>query len=422
MSDLIHKELNHLFRHEYGKLVALLTKVFGATNLAFVEDVAQDTLLKALESWKLKGIPQNPSAWLYTVARNRALDLLRKKKHEEAFVRHLNPLLTSEYTASLTLEEAFKNSVLEDEQLRMMFICCHPSISEDAQAALILKTLCGFSVAEIASAFLTNQETITKRLFRAREKLREATISFDVPPATELSERLESVLTAVYLLFNEGYHATHNSLLIREDLVEEALRLGYLLTKNNRTKTTNTLALLALMCFHAARLYSRIDSIGTFIPLKEQDRSQWNQELIQKGISFLQQASQGETLSAYHLEAAIAYEHCIAPGYDNTNWESIDQLYAKLMQVRPAPLITFQHAIIKAERFGPEAGLQHMISLENDPALSTHHFFFTAKGMWLAQLNRNTEARVQFQKALHLAQVPSEKKFIQSKIDTLPSL
>ncbi len=357
-----------------------------------------------------------------TVARNRALDLLRKKKHEEAFVRHLNPLLTSEYTASLTLEEAFKNSVLEDEQLRMMFSCCHPSISEDAQGALILKTLCGFSVAEIASAFLSNEETITKRLFRAREKLREEKVSFEVPPDADLTERIESVLTAIYLLFNEGYHATHHSLLIREDLVEEALRLGYLLTKNDRTKTPNTLAFVALMCFHASRLYSRIDSIGTFIPLKEQDRSQWNRELVQKGISFLQQASQGETVSAYHLEAAIAYEHCIAPTYDSTNWESIDHLYAKLVQVRPAPLITFQHAIIKAERFGPEAGLQHVAPLENDPALSNHHFLFTAKGMWLAQLNRNTEARIQYQKAIHLAQVPSEKNFIQSKIDALPSL
>lgn len=399
--------------------MVLLTKVFGTTHLAFVEDVVQDTLVIALETWKLKGIPENPSAWLYTVARNRALDLLRKKKHQEAFARHLNPLLGSEYTASITIEEAFKNGVLEDEQLRMMFVCCHPSISEDAQAALILKTLCGFSVAEIASAFLSNEETITKRLFRAREKLREANVSFELPAASALTERLESVLTAIYLLFNEGYHATHNSLLIREDLVEEALRLGYLLTKNYITQTPNTLALLALVCFQSARLYSRINSIGTFVPLKEQDRSQWNQALIQKGIYFLQQASRGETLSAYHLEAAIAYEHCVAPTYRSTNWESIDQLYAKLVQVRPAPLITFQHAIIKAERFGPESGLLHVAPLENNPALSNHHFFFTAKGLWLSQLGKNTEARMQFQKALDLAQVPSEKQFIQSKIDAL---
>lgn len=417
MSENFHKDLDHLFRHEYGRLVSVLTKTFGPANLALAEDVVQDTLLKALELWKLKGVPANPSAWLFTVARNKALDVIRRERRHQAFAAQLTPLLKSEYTASSTLQDFVSEKNITDDQLRMMFVCCHPALSEEAQVALILKTLCGFSVAEIASAFLTHEETITKRLFRTREKLREEKVSFEIPNELVLEKRVENVLTAIYLLFNEGYHATHHASLIRDDLVEEALRLGQLLTLHPRTCTSTTLALLALMCFQSSRLYGRVDSIGTFISLKDQDRSQWNQELIQKGISFLQKASQGPVLSAYHLEAAIAYEHCIASTYEATHWENIDRLYDKLHSIRSGSLITLQHAIVKAERFGAEAGLKHIVKLEEDDSLASNHFFFTAKGDWLQQLNRMNEALTCYQKALALAQAPSEKKFLQSKID-----
>lgn len=411
--------MDHVFRHEYGKLVSALTKTFGPANLALAEDVVQETLLKALELWKLKGVPENPSAWLFTVARNKALDVIRRERRHQAFAEQLAPLLKSEYTAACTLQDFVSEKNITDDQLRMMFVCCHPSISEEAQVALILKTLCGFSVAEIASAFLSQEETITKRLFRTREKLREEKVSFEMPEETALEKRLENVLTAIYLLFNEGYHATHNASLIRDDLVEEALRLGQLLALHPRTRTSSTLALLALMCFQSARLYGRIDSLGTFIPLKDQDRSQWNQELIQKGIVFLKEASQGTVLTAYHLEAAIAYEHCIANRYASTNWENIDHLYDKLISIRSSALILFQQAIVKAERFGAETGLQHIARLEENSSLAANHFFFTAKGNWLHKLNRIDEALACYQKAFSLAHTPSERSFLQSKMETI---
>lgn len=419
MEKIIHSNLNHLFRREYGKLIASLTKTFGTHNLALVEDVVQDTLLKALETWKLKGTPDNPSAWLFTVARNKALDLIRRKKYQEAFAAHLTPLLTSEYTAAATLQEAVKGDNIEDEQLRMMFVCCHPSIAEETQVALILKTLCGFSIAEIASAFLTSQETISKRLLRGREKFRQEKITFDLPAKKELPKRLDNVLTAIYLLFNEGYHATHVASIIRDDLIEEALRLGNLLRSNTNTDTASTKALLALMCFHAARLYQRIDENGALLALKDQDRTKWNKDLILQGHHFLKQAALGELISSYHIEAAIAYEYSIAPSYDQTNWKQIDELYKSLLKIKPLPLLEFQHTIVKAECYGYAKGLQDLSKLEESGIFSKNHFFYTTKGEWLSKLNQKEEAEESLSLAFELANTKAEKDFILKKIALL---
>lgn len=419
MEKIIHNNLNHLFRREYGKLIASLTKTFGTHNLALVEDVVQDTLLKALETWKLKGVPDNPSAWLFTVARNKALDLIRRQKHQQAFSAQLTPLLKSEYTAASTLQEVVKEGNIEDEQLRMMFVCCHPSIPEETQVALILKTLCGFSIAEIASAFLTSEETISKRLFRGREKLREEKIAFELPTETVLPDRLENVLTAIYLLFNEGYHATHAATIIRDDLVEEALRLGNLLRYNASTDTQATKALLALMCFHAARLYQRIDEHGAILALKDQDRSKWNNALIVQGHYFLKLASSGESISLYHLEAAIAYEYSVAPSYELTNWKQIDELYKSLLKLKPLPLLEFQHIIVKAECNGHALGLEELLRLEESGLFNKNHFFFTTKGEWLSKLNRKEEAEESLLKACELANTKAEKDFILKKIALL---
>lgn len=419
MSPSFHTDLSHLFRHEYGKLVAVLTKIFGTHKLALVEDVVQDTLLKALETWKLKGLPDNPSAWLFTVARNKALDVIRKEKHHREFANQLAPLLKSEYTASLTLYETLHTAHIEDEQLRMMFVCCHPSIAEETQIALILKTLCGFSIAEIASAFLTNEETISKRLVRGREKFREVNIPFELPPKKELTNRLDNVLTAIYLLFNEGYHATHSGSIIRDDLVEEALRLANLLRTNNQTNTPATNALLALMCFHAARLYNRLTPAGVLLQLKDQDRSTWNQSLIQQGVFFLKTASTGEHVSSYHVEAAIAYEHCIAASYSETNWKRIDSLYETLTKLKPEPLVAFQRVIIKANIKGPLEGLTLLKAFEEHGQLINHNLLYAAKGEWLSELGRIDGAIQSFQTALKLTRSPAEQKLIQSKIDEL---
>ncbi|MFM7853246.1 MAG: RNA polymerase sigma factor, partial [Flammeovirgaceae bacterium] len=245
--------IENLFRHESSKLIAVLTKVFGPHNLQLAEDVVQDSLLKALEHWKFHGIPKNPSAWLFTVARNKALDVVRKEKYNKEFAKEISSLLKSEYTANTTLQGIISPYQIEDEQLRMMFVCCHPSVAEEGQVALILKTLCGFSTAEIARAFFTNEETITKRLYRAKEVFRQKSILFELPSNEELQMRLDNVLTAIYLIFNEGYHSSHHSSIVREELIEDSLRLGKILVENPLTQKPNTFALLALMCFSAAR-------------------------------------------------------------------------------------------------------------------------------------------------------------------------
>jgi RNA polymerase sigma factor (sigma-70 family) len=410
-----HPVVSHFFRHEYGKLIAILTKTFGTRNLELIEDVVQDTLLKALENWKLKGVPENPTAWLLTSARNKAVDVLRKNKQHQALAA--NQL--KEYSSPTLFQQLIIDHTIEDEQLRMMFVCCHPSIAEEGQVALTLKTLCGFSVAEIANAFLTNEETITKRLFRARSTFREENVEFTIPTGAELNNRLENVLTAIYLLFNEGYHASQNDSLIRDDLVEEALRLGNFLRSNPATNKPITSALLALMCFQAARIYGRLDASGNILQLKEQDRSVWNRELIRQGHDFLNMAAQGERISAYHLEAFIAYEHCIAPSYAQTNWKKIDELYELLKKVKPLPLIAFQHAIIKTELYGAAEGLKELTRIETAPELMKHHFLFNAKGEWLNAINKKEEAMQNFERAFSLADTAVEKEFIQRKINEL---
>ncbi len=416
----IENTLDHLFRHEYGKLVSILTRYFGTENLELAEDVVQDTLLKAMDSWKLKGIPDNPTAWLLTSAKNKALDVLRRNRHHKKYASNLSPLLKSEYTVSCQLEVRLDVPQVDDEQLRMMFVCCHPSIPEESQVALILKTLCGFSIAEIAHAFFTNEETITKRLYRAKERFRESKVKFEFPDATEITARKEMVHTAIYLLFNEGYHASHSKSIIRDDLVEEALRLAYMLHLNKLTNSPETEALLALMCFHASRIQGKTSESGLQLQLKDQDRSAWNHELIEKGKYFLNRASRGNQLSAFHLEATIAYEYSIPPAFDQTNWKRIDQLYEILRQVKPGDMINFYHHVIKAEIYGAETALKGLAMIATD-FLKSKPVFHLAKGDWLAKTGNQNEARSAYEAAFNLSTSVSERDFIQNKLKGIPS-
>ena len=321
-SKNIHEVASHLFRHESGKMVSVLTKIFGPHNLQLAEDVVQDTLLKAMNTWKINGIPDNPSAWLFTAAKNAAIDVIRKEKRHQEFAAGSSYLLKSEYTLSPTVNELMNKDAIEDDQLRMMFTCCHPSLAFESQVALILKTLCGFSIIEIARAFITTNDTIEKRLYRAKQQFREEKIAFEIPREQELEERLENVLTAIYLLFNEGYNSTQHEELVRKDLIEESLRLGELLLEHPATKQPKVFALLALICFNSARSDARLDKEGNILLLKDQDRSLWNQALIQRGHCFIDQSAAGEMLSAYHLEAAIACEHAIATEYSQNKLEA----------------------------------------------------------------------------------------------------
>jgi len=405
--------IDHLFRHEAGKLVAILTRLFGPHNLELAEDVVQDTLLKALEHWKYHGTPDNPSAWLFTAARNKALDVLRREQQR----KKIRPDTESE--SDTTPESLINQHPIEDEQLRMMFVCCHPAIPEEGQVALILKTLCGFSVAEIAKPFLTNEETITKRLYRARQVFREEQVAFGFPTHTEMQQRLTNVLTAVYLIFTEGYQSTDHDSVVREDLIEESLRLGKMITEHTLTSTSESNALMALLCFQTARLAARVDHAGHLLPLKEQDRSLWNRELIDQGNYYLNMASVGETISAYHLQAAIAQEHCAASRYEETNWKRILHWYNWLLEIKPDGLIALNRLIAFAEVHGAQAALDELMHHPDREKLARYYLYPAVLGEWHLQLGNKTEARLYLEMAINATTSPAEKHLLQSKLNHL---
>jgi RNA polymerase sigma factor (sigma-70 family) len=411
--------IDHLFRHESGKLISVLTRIFGPHNLELAEDVVQDTLIKALENWKINGIPENPSAWLFTAARNKALDVIRRERHYKEFATEVSSLLKSEYSAGETVRQLVNENEIEDEQLRMMFICCHPSIAEDAQVALILKTLCGFSIAEIAKAFLTNEETITKRLYRARQQFRDEKIIFALPGNKELNARLSNVLVAIYLIFNEGYNSTHHHSLVREDLVEESLRFGKMLVEHPVTRQPESMALLALLCLQSARVAGRTDSLGNLLQLHKQDRSSWDQELIEQGRIYLRGASQGNAVSSFHFEAAFAYEHCIAKNFDETNWNQILQLYDWLYQIKPGPLIALNRLIVFGEVHGAVSALEESQKLKDQEILRSYYLYPAALGVWYAASQQKEKAKTQFQHAIHLTHSNVEKTLLEKKITEL---
>jgi RNA polymerase sigma factor (sigma-70 family) len=415
----INHIVEHLFRHESGKLVAVLTKIFGPHNLQLAEDVAQDCLLKAMDTWKINGLPENPSAWLFTAARNKAVDVLRKEQRHKAFAASISPLLQSEYTLSITVNENIDPGHADDDMLRMMFVCCHPVLNMESQVALVLKTLCGFSVSEIAKAFITSVDTIEKRLYRARQKFKEEKIVFEIPSAKEKEERIENVLTAIYLLFNEGYNSARHEDLIRNDLVNESFRLCELLQGNPQTRSSRVLALLALMNFNHARSPARLDKDGNIILLSKQDRSLWNRELISRAIRCLNEAGSYNELSTYLLEATIAYEHCIAKTYVQTNWEHIINFYNLLYNLKPTPVVALNRAIAIAELQGAEAGIQSIKAIEQIDGLQKYYLYHATLGELYTRLNEKEKAFECLSNALKLTSSPAEKKLLGAKQEAL---
>ena len=410
---------DHLFRREAAKLVAVLTGIFGIERWQLAEDVVQEAMVRALQTWPYYGVPKNPAAWLTQAAKNLALDNLRREKnfHEKQpqIISHIEQLPGETDGGS---SPAFESEI-KDDRLRMMFVCCHPSVSEEGQVALILKTLCGFSVGEIANAFLTSEETITKRLYRAREHFREKKVAFEMPSPQDLQTRLDNVLTAIYLIFNEGYNSSYHDSIVREDLVEEALRLGKMLTDHPLTRQPESMALVALMCFQSARLPARVDRDGNLIQLKDQDRTIWNAAMIRLGVSFLDQASQGEKVSSYHLEAAIAHEHCVSKDYASTNWEKILSLYAWLYEMKPDPLIALNRLIAFGELHGPAAGLKELESFHDVGRMKNYFLYPAVLGEWHAQLGNKAVAKTHFEHAISLTNSNTEKQLLLNKIAKL---
>ena len=413
----ISETVDHLFRHEAGKMVAVLTRIFGTHNLDLAEDVVQDTLLKALTHWPYSGIPDNPSAWLYQVAKNKALDIIRREKLHNKFAEDVTPLLKSEYTLVPTLKELFTESEIKDDVLRMMFACCHPDLPSDAQVALILKTLCGFSIEEIAKAFLTGNDTINKRLYRAKQQFREGTSKFEIPEAHQLDDRLENVLTALYLLFNEGYSSTSDDELIRKDLVEEACRLCLLLTQNSKTDLPKVNALLSLMLFHASRINARLDDHDNILLLKEQDRSLWDRELIDAGIHFFERSMTEEHYHSYQIEAAIVFQHATAPSYNETNWNAILELYNLLCAYYPSPITFLNRAIVIAQIEGPDKAIDEIQRIPGIEKLQNYYLLPSTMGELYMRAEKFPEAKRYLNEAIRLTRSPIEKKLLQSKLE-----
>jgi RNA polymerase sigma factor (sigma-70 family) len=405
--------VDHLFRHEAGKMVAVLSRLLGLQNVETAQDIVQDTLLQAMGTWSYGNVPDNPSAWLYRVARNKAIDYLRREKRFREISPEYAYLLQSEYSLAPTVNQLFLEDEIQDSQLRMIFACCHPAIPEDSQIAFALKTLCGLSVSEIARAYLTNEETIAKRIYRAKEKVKADDIGLDVPSGDELFPRLDAVLKSLYLLFNEGYNSSNPDSLIRDDLCAEALRLCYLLSEHTLTNLSRTRALMALFCFQASRLAARLDDKGNIILLKFQDRSKWNRELIKRGFYYIDAATDGKEVTKYHFEAAIASIHAAALSFENTDWKSIYHLYDKFYELEPGPIVALNKAIASAYAISRENALNELLKIKG---LEKYYLYYASTGEMYFDLNKKEEAKVYFEKALHLTASLSEQQLLQEKI------
>ena len=397
-------------------MIAALTRVFGVHNLALAEDVVQDALCRALEVWKLRGMPDNPGAWLMTTAKNRAVDVLRRERRARAFAPELERLLESEWTFTPTIEEAFGPHAIRDDELRMMFSCVNPKLAEESQVALILHILCGFSIAEIAHAFLSGTAAIEKRITRGKKVLAESERLFELSAGADFPPRLSAIQRALYLLFNEGYHGSCAEQVVRTELCREAMRLAALLTEHPLAAVPSTRALLALMCLHAARLPARLDASGSLSLLAEQDRSQWDSGLIAQGKTLLELSAAGEELSEYHVEAAIAWCHASAASTRDTDWGQIVSLYDTLMDLRPSPVVALSRAIAVAQHEGPEQGLAALRAIADRERLVAYPFFPMALGEFELQCGHRAAARAHFTAALLLARNPAEQRFIEQRI------
>jgi RNA polymerase sigma factor (sigma-70 family) len=406
----------HLFRREAGRMVATLTRIFGVHNLALAEDVVQDAFCRALEVWKFTGAPENPAAWLMATAKHRALDVLRRERTARTFAPELGRLLESEWTVAPIVEELFGPNAIRDDQLRMMFSCCHPELAEEAQVALVLHILCGFSVHEIANAFVSGNAAIEKRISRAKKVLAESKKLFDLSGANDFSGRLPAVHRALYLLFNEGYHGASPESAVRAELCREAMRLTVLLLEHPLAAIPPTYALAALMYLHAARLPARIDAAGNLSSLFDQDRSQWDLELIAEGERFLNLSAAGAELTEYHVEAGIAAVHAMSRSTEDTDWEKVISLYDTLMTLRPSPVVALNRAIAVAQHEGPERGLEEIHAIADRERLATYPFYHAALGEFESRSGRNEIAQEHFRAARALARNDMERRFLEDRM------
>jgi RNA polymerase sigma factor (sigma-70 family) len=410
----VNQLVDHLFRREAGKMVAMLTRAFGLDHLQVAEDAMQEALLKAMRNWGLGGVPRNPSAWLMRVAKNRALDIVRRETNFRSKEKELTAFFEQRPESA---EDSVRfDEEIRDDQLRLIFACCHPDLSRETQVALTLKTLCGFGEREIAAAFLTSEAAIAKRLVRARRRIREVPITLDIPAGPRLAARLDAVLQTLYLLFNEGYKASHGDELVRKELCEEAIRLVKILVDHPTGDRPKAHALLALMLFNSARLSARADAEGNMLLLAEQDRSLWDRAIIARGLRHLHRSAAGKEISEFHLQAGIAYCHCAAPTYETTDWRRILSLYDMLTEIDRSPVVALNRAVVISNVQGPEAALDAIAATGSRDSLDGYYLYHAVLAHLRYAVGDFAKAAVGFRRAAELTHVTSERVFLRRRL------
>lgn len=399
--------IDHFFRTEYGKAVSHLTSRFGSIHLELAEDSVQEALIKAMQSWPYSQVPDNPTGWILRVARNKMIDHLRRdKKNANQEV----PDQAEEFNDNLSLE------TINDDMVRMMFACCHPSLSQEYQIILTLKILGGLSVREIASALLKKEETIAKAYTRAKKKFKAQEIQLVLPPANAIESRLNIVLKIIYLLFNEGYKSSEGESLIREELCEEAIRLNKVLLESELCDTPSANALIALMIFHTSRFKARTNEHGDLVNLEDQDRSLWDQELIQIGLDYLDKASATDDINEYIIQAALSATHCRAETFEETDWKNILRLYDLQLQINPSPIVELNRVIPLEKVHGSLLALKEIERLESTQFFDEYYLFYAIKGQVLEQMGNLEDCRKAFQTAIELSKNERESAYLKKRL------
>jgi len=405
--------IEHLFRHQAGRMVARLTHLLGPAHVGLAEETVQEAMLRALQTWPYQGVPDNAAGWLFRVAHNAAIDAVRRDKvfgdKTDAIVADLAR------SATVTPYDTDADEQLRDDELRMIFMCCHPAIPREASVALSLKTIGGFSVREIARAFLADEAAVAQRLVRAKRQIREQRLTLDMPAGPERGRRLESVLEVIYFMFNEGYAAHEGADLIRDDLYLEALRLGRLVASASMA-TPRVDALVALMALQAARLPARTDEAGDLVLLDDQDRSRWDDRLIAIGFHHFDQSMAGDEVSEYHVQAAIAATHARAATAHEVDWPLILQLYDQLLAINASPVVALNRAVAVAKVRGPEEALAEVEPLERNPKLRHYHLLLAVRGQLLFDIGRPSEAAACFRSALECPCSEPERRFLRRRL------
>lgn len=417
MTQQKHTEqtIDHLFRQQSGKMVAVLSHLAGFKHLSLIEDIVQESFILALQHWKLKGIPEQPEAWLMKTAKNKAIDLLRRINYHKRFVQS-----TLEQDYGEQIEPFFHEKEIGDSELRMIFACCHSSLKQEDQVALTLKFVFSFSIAEISKALVLPDAVVQKRISRAKAYLINHQIPLEIPAGQALAQRLESVRIVLYLLFNEGYYAHKTDELIRRDLCMEAMRCCKIICDHIAVKDPANLALLSLMCLHAARFESRFSNTQHMILLEEQNRSLWDRELIHVGYYYLNQSSSGTIVTRYHIEAAIAAEHCKAASYEETDWVSIFHWYNLLMKADSSPVILLNRALVMNCMGETESAIREVLSIPGiDLLIKNDHQYSSVLGYLYMKLSDDIKARNYLQQALEMARSEAERKLLQNRIHQL---